>query len=404
MPRMGKIVLTWEAGAYLGHEMLVTSAAVLMQGAGHEVVVYAPDGAAPNDAAKKNDIRWESTPPPPDEAPRAAGVTWTSRATSLWSVGFRSKAILRDRFDAWDVILERERPDAVLLQAAPFAQVAAHVGGYSSVEFGISFDVPPQASPFPPFRQADAFSPVDALQLEVSMLERLALVVPAARHASGLHAMVSGGTRLVTSIAELDHYAGSGDASRRFVGPLPVVELRETHPRWKQPARSPRILAYVRAPLHDSASLLRALAKVRADAVVVCLDADDAIAALAAQLGIRLQREPVSIGELLASADLVISHGGGLIAEALVRGCPCMALPTHYEQFITAQNLKRRRLGVMLNPKEPQVYEAALRFVLQNTEIRRNAAAMKARYRGLGADPGAAFRDAVDNVLDEAGR
>ncbi len=400
MPAMGKVLLTWEAGAYLGHEIKVTSAARMLKQAGHEVVVYAPHGTAANSGARSAGVRWENvTAALRDPAP-SLDVAWRSRATSLWNVGFHSDAVVRDRLVAWDTILERERPDLTLLQAAPFAQAMARLAGYRSVEFGIGFDVPPKTSPFPPFRQTEDFLSIHALQLEQRILLNIGKVFRGAAPGGELHEMVSGDTRLVTSLPELDHYDGCGDTSRRFVGPLPVVEGGQERPQWRE--RKPRVLVYIRAPLCSAPALLRALGKLRVESVVVCLGADEATRALAQKLGIRLYSSPITLTDLLPTTELVVSHGGGLMAEALVRGCACMAMPTHYEQFMTSGTLQRRRLGVNVNPAEPHVYEAALRHALNDKEIRRGAKAMGERYRQMRDEPGAEFLIAVEAAMGQA--
>lgn len=393
-------MLTWEAGAYLGHEVKVTSAALMLKGAGHEVVIYAPHGTATNSAAQRAGVRWENVRAQPQEPGPSPGVAWRSRATSLWNVGFHSHAVVRDRLLAWDAILEQEQPDLTLLQAAPYAQVMARLACYRSVEFGIGFDVPPNASPFPPFRHTEDFSALHALQLEQRILLHIAKVFRTAPGDGRLYEMVSGNTRLVTSLPELDHYDGCGDATRQFVGPLPVMDGGKERPQWRE--RKPRVLVYVRAPLCDSAALLRALAKVRVESVVVCIGADENTRALAHKLGIRLFASPITLTDLLPSADLVVSHGGGLMAEALVRGCACLAMPSHYEQFMTSGTLQRRRLGLNVNPAEPRLYEPALRHVLNDKEIRRQAKTMGERYRHMRAQPGAEFLAAVEAAMEQA--
>jgi hypothetical protein len=397
---MGKIMLTWEAGAYLGHEVKVTSAALMLKRAGHEVVVYAPHGTATNSTARRARLRWENVGAYPQEPGPSPGVPWRSRATSLWNVGFHTHSVVRDRLLAWDAILEREQPDLTLLQAAPYAQVMARLACYRSVEFGIGFDVPPNVSPFPPFRHTEDFSAQHALQLEQRIQLHIAKVFRTVPGSGRLYEMVSGDTRLVTSLPELDHYDGCGDATRQFVGPLPMLD-RGTEPlQWR--GSKPRVLVYVRSQLCDAASLLKALAKVRVEAIVVCMGADEATRALADKLDIRLFASPITLTELLPAADLVVSHGGGLMAEALVHGCACMALPSHYEQFMTSGTLQRRHLGVNVNPAEPRLYEPALRHVLADKEIRRHAKAMGERYRHIREHPGTEFLAAVEAAMQEA--
>ena len=393
---MAKVLLTWEGGAYLGHQMLVSSAAAVLHAAGHVVVIVAPAGVPANAAARSLGLRWETISAPPDEPRAPPGVPWESRATTLWEFGFRSEALLRDRFHAWDVVLQREQPDIAFLQAAPFAQLAAHVAGLASVEFGIGFDVPPRQRPFPAFRHPETFQIPDAVLLEQHLMDRITRVVGRAAKGRALHDMVSAPLRLVTSIHELDHYDGHEDPTRSFVGPLPVAELGPAGPAWQR--RGPRVLAYVRAHLLHMSSFLKALAALRGDAVVVCPDAAPEHLAQARTLKLRLHVAPVSLGGLLPAADLVVSHAGGLMAEALVRGRPCVALPSHYEQFMTALTLKRRKLGVVVNPAEPASYERALRHALGDAEIRRNAVAVGMRYRGAEDAAAESLRRAAANV------
>jgi hypothetical protein len=390
---MAKVLLTWEGGAYLGHQMLVTSAAAVLHADGHQVVIVAPAGVPANEAARHLGLDWENISAAPAEPLSSPGVPWESRATTLWQFGMHSEDVIRDRFHAWDRMLQRQQPAVAFMQAAPFAQIAAHVLQVPSVEFGIGFDVPPRAMPFPPFRHPDTFEAHDAVRLEQHIVDTIARVVGRAARGRTLHEMVSAPVRLVTSIRELDHYDGSEDPTREFVGPLPVVQLGQARPAWQR--RGPRVLAYVRANLLHMTAFLKALAALRGDAVVVCPDAAPEHVAQARALKLRLHSAPVSLGDLLPGADLVISHAGGLMAEALVRGRPCVALPSHYEQFMTALTLKRRGLGVVVNPAEPALYERALRHALADVDLRRNAAAVGMRYRdGLEA-AGVALRRAA---------
>ena len=89
------------------------------------------------------------------------------------------------------------------------------------------------------------------------------------------------------------------------------------------------------------------------------------------------------------------------MAEAVIRGRPCVALPSHYEQFMTANALRRRKLGVMLNPRQPEHYAAGLRHVLTDGEIRHHAAAMALAHAGTASGAGPSFVKAVESMVGE---
>ncbi len=391
---MAKVLLTWEGGSYLGHQILVTSAAAVLHEAGHEVVVYAPQGVDSHGAAREREgLRWAHVPPPLAQPMTPAPLPWKSRASTLWEFGFQSVDYLQDRFAVWDAVLQSEQPDIAFLQAAPYAQLAAHVAGLRSVEFGIGFDVPPLQQPFPAFRQKEQFDPVDALQLEQQIIDRLARVIGRMARERPLHGWVSAPVRLVTSIRELDHYDGCDDTSREFVGPLPMAEIGGTRPEWQR--GGPRVLAYLRASLMDMPAFIKALGALRGDAVLVCPDAGPELVAQARAAKIRLFVKPVSLGALLPKADLVVSHAGGLMAEALVRGRPCVAMPTHFEQFLTAMTLKRHGLGVVVNPAESGSYERGLMHALRDPALKIRAAGLGQRSRAAAAAAEQRFRGAV---------
>lgn len=392
---MAKVLLAWEAGAYWGHRALVTAAAAALAEGGHELVVVAPEGAGPDDTARRLGLRWETMPALPPPLPPPA-VPWMSRATTLWQAGFGTPQVLASRGRAWADCFARERPDRVMLQAAPFAQLAAHVAGLGGVEFGIGFDVPPAQSPFPAFRRAEAFDRTEALALERRMMATVAGVAGDAWRERPLHAAVSGPVRLVTSIPELDHYEGCDDPTREFIGPLPPPHHGPATVAWQRGA--PRVLVYVRAALLQLDALLHALAALRGDSIVVCPDAAPAQAALARRLGLRLHTEPLPLQPLLPDADLVVCHGGGLMGEAVMHGRVCVAMPSHYEQFLAAMALKRHRLGVVLNPGEPGAYEAALRFALGAEVLRRGAMAFGHSKPRLSEATAAALRNSISDT------
>lgn len=379
---MAKTLLTWEAGSNLGHEMQVTSAAVLLKKEGHDVVVYAPHGVAANDAARLAGIRWEQVPETVKVPLPLGQPLWHSRATALWGFGFHSVDLIRDRLKAWDAIYQHEEPDVVALQAAPFAQVAAHVDNIRSVEFGIGFDVPPLQSPFPAFQGQQHFRPAQALRLEEAAVGNIRHVVgSAAPRGASLHSLVSGHKRLVITIPELDHYGTCDDGSRRVIGPLPLVDIQSERLKWA--TRKPRVLAYLRATLLDAAQMFNAFASVGSETIVICLGAEAQLIQQARKLNLKLHTAPVSIGDLLPKADLVVSHGGGgMVAVAASLGRRNLVLPNNYEQFMTGTMLHRSRLGGMANPREPQHYAFALERVLSDVEITRGTATLEQRYRG----------------------
>ncbi|KQV92818.1 glycosyltransferase [Rhizobacter sp. Root1221] len=393
---MAKIMLAWEAGSFLGHEALVTASAVMLHHAGHEVVVCPPADVPPNEAAQREGIAWQPVSRAPGHFAPSVPARWRSRATALWAFGMHSSAHTADRFHAWTALLHRERPDVAVLQAAPYAQLAVRHAGVPSLEFGIGFDVPPRVSPFPAFRHGGAFDLNVALALERTMVENVRRVCPVPE-GTPLHALVSGDRRLVVSAAELDHYGGHEDSTRHFCGPLPLLDWGSCEVVWK--ATRPRVLAYVQASAIDPAEFLKAAGQLQGDVVVICADADGLVRTLAEEYGVRLFAPPISVRELLPSADLVICHGGGMIVEALVRGRRCLALPIHHEQAMTASRLAGLRLAGHLGPRQATHYAGAMRRLLADRALVGRLGEFEKRHRHMATRSVESFVAAVASLV-----
>jgi hypothetical protein len=397
---MARILLTWEAGSHLGHRTLVCAAALALQRVGHEVCVVAPEGVAPDANVHQAGLPWHTFPVllPPGRPQQA----WESRATTLQLLGFGDAAFLQHRVAAWAAALHQLQPDLVIPQAAPFAQVAARLQGLPTVEIGIGFDVPPCASPFLPYRNAQSFDVAQAFALEARLLDAVhgcarRLRIDSAPLPATLAAAVCGDIQLVTSLRELDHYGGERgqDLRREFVGPMPLLQMSDLKPRWQ--SGRPRLLAYVRNACMSVPTLVDAMVACKADAVIACPDADAALVEFAAPRRVRLLPHAIGLDELLPTADLVVCHGTGLVAEALVRGVRCLMFPSHFEQFLAARRLVAAGVGVMANPAEKAHYGPALRHVLADRAIAARAATIARTARSL--DARKALIDAVDRLL-----
>ena len=63
--------------------------------------------------------------------------------------------------------------------------------------------------------------------------------------------------------------------------------------------------------------------------------------------------------------------------------------------------LRRRKLGVMLNPQQPAQYAAGLRHALTDGEIRHHAASMARVHANTASLAGASFVKAVESLVEE---
>jgi UDP:flavonoid glycosyltransferase YjiC (YdhE family) len=164
------------------------------------------------------------------------------------------------------------------------------------------------------------------------------------------------------------------------------------------------VLAYLRHESVDVGRMLQAIASLgNVSAIVVCTDALATHEAQARSLSsgpggarshaaIHLHRAPLDLAPLLPQADVVISHGGGLLAEALVRGRPCVVLPSHYEQFLAARQAARHGLAVVVNPaSDAGNWAAAVQHALRAPALLKACQTVERVHRAHVETPGAAF-------------
>jgi UDP:flavonoid glycosyltransferase YjiC (YdhE family) len=386
---MARLLLTWEAGSHLGHRAVVTSAALALGRAGHEVHVFAPDGIRPERWIEDGSLIWRAFPGLVMHP--AADTGWESRVTTLQRLGLGHADVAAARIKAWVQVYDRVGPAAVLAQAAPFAQVAARLLGLPTLEFGIGFDVPPCTVPFSPYRNEARFDGAQALAAEAGLVRVLrgcaaGLGLDAQRVSGALAPIVCGDLQMVTSLSDIDHYgglAGQAPFGRHVVGPLPMLDLGEALPPWS--TRRPRLLAYVRSACMDITAFIDAVSTAGAEAIVVCPDAGAALVERAALRGVRLCPRPASLEPLLASAQAVVCHGTSLVGESLARGVPCVMFPSQFEQFLCARRLAAAGLGLLANPAQTAHYAPVLRRVLTDRALTARAARRRREVQDLDA-------------------
>ncbi|GAB4116248.1 MAG: hypothetical protein Fur0014_18290 [Rubrivivax sp.] len=109
--------------------------------------------------------------------------------------------------------------------------------------------------------------------------------------------------------------------------------------------------------------------------------------AAAARLGgkrVRLEPEPVRLGEALAGAALVVSHAStGTVSAALLAGVPQLGLPRHMEQAMVARRVEQGGIGltVPLDEAKPDL-AGRVRRLLHEPGWRARAAVLAARHAG----------------------
>lgn len=369
-----RIGLAWDLGAGRGHAVRVATLARRMRERGDEPVLFARNLLRQRTALGNLEVRLL---PAPHNDWIPADVTPASWADILWNeCGLHDEAQAVALALAWRDVLDASGVQALLVDAAPLAPVAARALGIRCVAIGTGFLVPPPGPPWPVFRTWEAVDSARIAQRERVIAERWHAIQAAlgvARHDQ----IDQGDEQALFTSAQYDHYPMRSKA--RYVGPMVGHGCA---PCW--PPGSKRVFVYLQ-PHPASLELLRERLVRDGDAAV--LAHFGGAQPWAAHPRLHVSTQPVDMRATLAQADIVVGHGGNLAVAAALAGKPALLLPTQAEMYLTARRIEALGAAVtLLPPFDARAVDAAWQ-----------------RLTTLRPTPGPALRDdacVADEVLD----
>ncbi len=291
----------------------------------------------------------------------------------LFKFGYAHVPTLTGMLAAWHSLLLLVKPDFVLANTAPGAQLVARSLRIPVLRLGTGWNCPPDLDPMPLIRGWNA-----EIEGRRDASQRLALATAnASLQACGL-APLSAVTELhafptlLCTYPELDPYA----AVRKevtYVGLLP--QGRRTRSTGATPDCD--VFAYTRVTRHTDLLLddLRRL-PVKSAAWIADLGESDRLARTGGNL--RLLEGPADLDAVLARARVVVGYAShGLTAAALLAGKPLLMMPMHHEQYLTAKRVEDAGAGLVVLPWEERPKLARLlRRLLEEPAFAANARAL----------------------------
>ena len=100
--------------------------------------------------------------------------------------------------------------------------------------------------------------------------------------------------------------------------------------------------------------------------------------------GLRFETQPLHMGQVLAEADLVISHGSlGTVTAAALAGKPQLAMPNHMEQHMVSRRIVQAGIGLAVLPRsQGNAYADLLATLLDRPAHADSARALATRLAG----------------------
>ncbi|MEP9347985.1 hypothetical protein ABLE88_03440 [Xanthobacter sp. KR7-225] len=320
-----RVLLAWELGVGYGHSTKLARVGARLRAAGHEVVAACsrPYFSAPLVEAGIPVIAApETTPPDYRTIPASATLT-----DSLAQAGLLDPRAMQRSLAGWRAILDRVRPDLVVLDYAPMATLAARNRALR-IQTGVGFCLPPQ--------ELTAFPLLHTLMPPLARDEDMLAAVNRALAAEGsdgidrVGALFEGNDAFVTTFPLLDPYADL--RQRPADGPLMTEPMRERR------ADAAGIFAYLNGDGLARPGVLAALCVLGPMLEIYPPGATPACLAALRAAGARVYGEPQRLSVVLARTRLVLHQGNaGIAADALAAGVPQYVLCQHVEHYLNGE-------------------------------------------------------------------
>jgi len=389
---VSRVLFAWQLGANYGHLTTDLAVARALRNAGHDVNFAVCDPHVAREVLLPDGFDFVPTPVPAPVSSRKSPVSY---AEILLAAGFDDPRTASRLVGSWRELLELARPQVVVADHAPMAVVAARILAIPVVLFGTGFTIPPPLLLLPSIRPWEEV-PLDRLRrADDQLLDALNRVL-AAHGAAPLDAvrdLFSGHPQLLTTLAEIDHYAPRAGA--QYLGPI-AADPPGAMVSWQDTTR-PRVFAYLRASVPRIDAVLMALEDSGAQVVCVMPDANAALVAHFRETRVAVRTERVQIAPILSSADLVVSYGGhGLVMASLLAGVPLLLVPESVEQYLGALKVQQLGAGLCVDVRGATPVEPVLQQLLASGSYRGAARQFAARYSSL--DPAESIKRTTEVV------
>lgn len=387
MAVMANYFLGWELGGGLGHAGRIKPLAAGLAEAGHGVTVWLRD-------LTHTDALLRDLPVPRLQAPvwlhQTHGIPSppVSLPEILLNAGYLRAADLGALVRGWMTAMQQVQADAVVVDYAPTALLAARILGLPAASLGVGFWMPPRRQPMPPFRDWEPSAPGRVVRAEAQVLASVNAVLHAHQAAplARLCDLLHGDMPLLCSWPEIDHFARQPDEANDWLGPNFLPEAGAT-PVWPE-GDGPRVFAYLKAGHPDHLAVLDALVARGCRALCYLPEVCAGMPPPRVSAHIHYAPGPLDLAQTCDDADLVICHAGqATLVQALLRGVPLLLLPMQAEQFVMARQVERS--GAAINAaarRRPAPYPALLDELLNGAETnpaRLAAQQFAQRYQGF---------------------
>jgi UDP:flavonoid glycosyltransferase YjiC (YdhE family) len=373
---LSRILFAWELGANLGHVGPIAPIAARLEEEGHDLLFAVRDIAPAHKVLRGKRTRIVQAPVGRAAPRREPAVSY---ADMLGTVGYADSASIAALLRGWLDLFSLFDPQAVVVDHAPGALLAARIAGLPTADVGNGFAQPPRTHPLPSMQPWREFPAGHLAGIEADLLERINAALRSHRAAplARLADLFAVDASFLTTFEELDPYEGrTGEAYHGALIPQGIGAVRD----WPDGDR-PYVLAYLRSsPILETA--LDAITTNGAAAICVVPDAEPALVERYAASGIDIVRESLNLEAVLQGAHATLGYGGqGFVSASLLAGVPCVIIPDNMEQVLTARRVTQMGAGLAITRTRVAAdLSGQLKRVLLDLHYRSCASTFKQRY------------------------
>ena len=375
---MAKILFAWELGLGFGHLSPYLELVRRLNKEKHKVYFAARDAGNAEKVFGKEGITILQAPFNPRGIDNPIRMART-HAHLLHNIGFNDPVLLTGRIKAWQEVYKYVKPDLVIYDHSPTAQLAMRHTKCKDVLCGTGFTVPPGKVPMPNMRFWE--KNVDQNKL----LEQEKMIIDTVNRAMrglklpelvNVKQLMEVDATLLMSFKELDHYNDRGPAE--YVG-IPLTKDYGEPPQWPAAGKF-KVFAYL-YPFKTLGSLLDTLKKADISALIYAPEVQRALKEKHKHPKLLFANNPVRMSEATQQCDLAVTNGThGTTVALLLAGKPLLACPQNLERLLVGQRVNQMGAGLVAPQLKPEGMHAKFNALIADPKYRQNAQAFARKY------------------------
>ena len=344
---MKRILFTWELGANYGHLSRLLLLANRQIAIGNEVLFAVQDLTIAEKLLRPEGIQYVQAPIFNAKTSQFNPVNY---AQMLLLIGYADVSQLAMNVRQWLALIEAFDPQFIMMDHSPTVILTSRICKIPSLQLGSGFEIPPDEG-WPAFIAPNSELTPNITRFNQALLDNINHVLSQFESPllPNITTLFSDQPTALVTFKELDHYRNRKNSY--YVGPIYTTEsgLKVS---WQANQLQQKIFVYGWPDLPGLNALLTALKNI--DAEVICVIpglSGTALSNLTAP-NIRLFTETLCLDNLLAQADLLITHSGfGVLNAFMQKGVPILVIPKTVEQYLIGCRVTELGIGVAIGHK-----------------------------------------------------